>query len=474
MANNLELAPKIYQPQPGRQTEFLSSNADVVVYGGSAGSGKTYGLLLEPLRFFHLENVNALILRRTKAQLGLPGSIWPESQKIYGSLGFKANLTKMQYRFQKNSYLKFVGIQHESDIFNFQGSVSDFMGFDELTHFTEDQFWYLLGRVRSSGGKIKPYVRATCNPDNCWVFHLLEWWIDQKTGYPILERAGKLRWLLRLGNVNYWFNNEQAASQYVVAHKLDSRHHALSFTFIPATINDNQILLQNDPSYYAKLSQLKESEKMKLLYGCWLFKPEGKLFKLEWFKHFVIWPRQFKALLITCDTASSTKTANDYTVFQLWGLYEGKIYLLKQIRGKFTATQQLNLLTNMVITNKARYVSIERASTGFHLIAEIGKQTSVIVYEMVRSKDKYQRAYDVQEYVEKGYVLIDPNADYYAEYVSEITSFAPENKSKTTVHDDQVDPTVDAIDLLLVKKIGYNSDIKLKPRYKHLGDNQNA
>ena len=455
----------LYKPQPGKQTEFLASPADVAIYGGSAGSGKTYGLLLDPLRFFHLDNVNAVILRRTKTQLGLPGSIWAESQKIYGSLGCKPNLTKMQYKFAKNSYLKFAGIQYESDVNNFQGSVMDFLGFDELTHFSEEQFWYLLSRVRSSGAKMKPYVRATCNPENCWVFHLLSWWLDQNTGYPIPERAGKLRWLLRLGNANYWFSNKLAAEQYIQSHDIDERHEPLSFTFIPATINDNQILIKNDPSYYARLSQLKESEKIKLLYGCWLFKPEGKLFKAEWFQTFVIPPREIKVKLITCDTASSTKTANDYTVFQVWGVAEGKIYLLKQVRGRFTATEQLNLLINLIMTEKCRYASIERASTGFHLIDEIRKQTGVIVYEMVRNKDKYQRAYDEQEYVERGYVYLDANGDYYADFIGEVTGFSPENKNNTSIHDDQVDCLIDAIYLLLDQKIWYDANIELTPRY---------
>jgi len=364
-------------PQAGPQTHFLSSNADIAFGGGAAGSGKTYALLLEPLRFFHLDYINAAIFRRHREDLTLPGAVWTESQKVYSSLGFTPNLTKLQYQFSKNSYLKFSGLQYESDVLKWQGSQLDFLGIDEVTHLTEFQFWYLVGRLRSVSGQIKPYCRATCNPEKCWVWHLLEWWIDKATGYPIAKRAGKLRWLLRLQDVNYWFNSEKEAFVYIKEKKLSDKIRPLSVTFIPATINDNQILLKNDPSYYAKLSQLSEDEKQKLLYGRWFFAPKGKLFKPDWFQHFVIDPTKIDVVLIVADTASSTKSANDYTVFQVWVRSEGKIYLLKQIRGKFTASQQLILVVNLIIQTKAKYASIEKASTGFHLIEEITKKTGV-------------------------------------------------------------------------------------------------
>ena len=323
----------------------------------------------------------------------------------------------------------------------------------------------MVGRLRNARGTIKPYFRGTCNPDKGWLFRLVEWWIDPKTFYPIPERAGVLRWLVRESDVTYWFDSENQAWSWIKQNEIDERNAPQSFTFIPGTLNDNQILLKNDPSYYRKLASLPEELKQQMLYGRWFFEPKGKLFKPEWFQHFVIEPRKHDVVLITADTASSTKTANDYTVFQVWIRHEGKIYLLRQIRGKFTANEQLSLLTNLIINTQAKYVSIEKASTGFHLIQEIVKETGVLLLEMTRSKDKYNRAYDIQEYIERGYVYVNPTADYYADFISECANFAPENKSKIRIHDDQVDAMVDACYHLLIKKIGYNLNFKIKPTY---------
>jgi len=454
-------------PQKGAQTKFLASRANITIYGGAAGGGKTYALLLEPLRFFHLSNINAAIIRRERAHLMMPGSVWSESQKIYADIGFEPNLTNLEYTFgHGKSKLKFAGVQYENDVNKWQGAQLDFLGFDELTQFTEYQFWYLIGRLRSTSGKIRPYCRATCNPGKGWVFDLIKWWIDDKTLYPISERSGKLRWLIRLNDINHWFNGENDAIIYLRAHKIDDKIKPMSISFIPATLNDNQILIKNDPSYYAKLAQLPEDEREKLLFGRWLFTPKGNLFRTEWFKNFVIEPRDPEVILITTDTASSTKSANDYTVFQTWARKDGVIYLIDQLRGKYTANEQLTLLVNLIINKKARYVSIERASTGFHLINEIVRKTGVILLEMTRNKDKYTRAYEVQEFVERGYVFVNPESSYYSDFVAEHCAFAPENKNKYNFYDDQVDCTIDAIKHLIIDKIGYNTDEQLViPRY---------
>lgn len=110
---------------------------------------------------------------------------------------------------------------------------------------------------------MKPYIRATCNPDaDSWVAEFIEWWIDKDTGYPILERSGKIRWMVRLNEAIYWFDTKQEAVDAAVASGMDDDKASVmakSVTFISSTLKDNKILMKNDPGYmllYAAIARL--------------------------------------------------------------------------------------------------------------------------------------------------------------------------------------------------------------------------
>lgn len=446
-----------FQSQRGKQTDFMESDADIVIYGGAAGGGKTFGIILCPTYFFHLDGVNGAIFRREFTDLVKPGAIWGEAKKVYNQLGFKENNARMQYQFKPNSYLKFSGLQYDNSVYSWQGAQLDFLAFDELTHFSSFQFWYLVARMRSVSGKIKPYCRASCNPEPGWVYDLLKWWIDD-AGFPIPERSGVIRWFYRIGDEMRWFDSEEEARIDIKRHDL-KLHQPLSLTFIPATLNDNQILLKNNPGYYAALSQLPEDERSKLLDGCWLYRPQGKLFKARDFNHFVINPRDVDFRIVTVDTAASEKTSADYTVMQIWSRSENRIFLESQTRGRFDYNTQLNLLLNICNTQNIQYIILEEASTGVVLTQHMRNKVTIPMLTIKRTKSKYNRGYLTQGYVESGYVYLNPGADYFNDFISEISAFSPENKNKYNVHDDQVDCMMDAIEQLLINKIGQRNHV---------------
>src|SRR5271170_1350450 len=86
----------------------------------------------------------------------------------------------------------------------YDGQGAQVPGFDELTHSTKSQFFYMMSRNRSMCG-VRPYIRATCNPDaDSWVAEFISWWIDQETGLPIPERAGKVRYFIRVNDAVLW------------------------------------------------------------------------------------------------------------------------------------------------------------------------------------------------------------------------------------------------------------------------------
>lgn len=269
-------------PQAGPQTQFLSSKADIVVYGGAAGGGKSYAMLLEPLRHVRNPAFGAVIFRRTNPQVTQEGGLWDEAGRLYRQLGASSNQTYLQFTFPKGGTVRFAAMQYESNMFDWQGSQIALIGFDELTHFTERQFWYMMSRNRSVSG-VKPYIRATCNPDaDSWVARLIAWWINPDTGYAIPERSGVVRYFYRNGEKLDWFDSkaEAMASHPALAAVAEPK----SFTFIAATIHDNQVLIKADPTYLASLLALTLIDRERLLGGNWKIRPEaGKFFNRAWF-----------------------------------------------------------------------------------------------------------------------------------------------------------------------------------------------
>lgn len=271
---------EIIEPQEGFQVDFLSSPADIVIGGGAAGAGKTYALLLETLRNIHVSGFNAVCFRRTTPEITNSGGLWDTSEEIYIKTGATPKTSIRLWEWSKyNSSVKFSHLEHEKDIFGWQGSQICLLMFDELTHFSARQFWYLLSRNRSKCG-VKPYVRATCNPDpNSWVATLLEWWIDEDTGFPIKERIGVLRYFIRDKDRMVWGNTPEEVYEkapYLFPKNVEqAKQMVKSITFIDGKIYDNKKLLDKDPSYLANLLAQDEVERKKLLDGNWKVTSDG-------------------------------------------------------------------------------------------------------------------------------------------------------------------------------------------------------
>ncbi len=134
-----------------------------------------------------------------------------------------------------NSSIKLAHLERDDRTFKYDGSEIAYLSFDELTHFTEYQFFYLLSRNRTTCG-IKAYCRATCNPDSqSWVREFIDWYIDKK-GYAIESRCGVVRFFVRDSGETHWFDTkEEAKKKYPL---LPSS----SFTFINSSLKDNEEL----------------------------------------------------------------------------------------------------------------------------------------------------------------------------------------------------------------------------------------
>ena len=276
--------PKILKPQPGPQTAFLSTPANICVYGGAAGGGKSFGLLLTALRYKNVPGFGCTIFRRNFNQIFSQGGLWDESEEIYrGVRGADPRRNAGQWWFRDKtggivSSVKFAHIERDDDVHKWQGSQICYIGFDELTHFSEKTFFYMLSRNRSSCG-VEPFVRATCNPDaDSWVAKFIEWWIDPKTGYPIPSRSGKIRWFIRRNEALHWANTKQELWEKFNLVTDEERMEPRSVTFIMSKLEDNQELMRINPGYLANLKALSLIERERLLNGNWKIKAAAGLF----------------------------------------------------------------------------------------------------------------------------------------------------------------------------------------------------
>lgn len=270
------LGAEIIGPQRGPQERFLASPATVAFFGGGAGGGKSFALLLDALRYAALEPIRgyrAVIFRRVMPQIALPGGLWDESQTLYALANGDPNQTLHEWRWkQHNTSIKFAALQYDKDKLKWQGGQVAYIGFDEATHFSEEQFFYLFSRKRSKSGA-PTRIRGTCNPDaDSWVKRFLAPWVDEDYDGPGGHaKSGEIRWLLRDGSAIQWLE--------------PGEHHpdAVSVTFIASTIFDNPALLAADPSYVSTLKALPFVERQRLLYGDWSARNNGVLFKRHWF-----------------------------------------------------------------------------------------------------------------------------------------------------------------------------------------------
>ena len=272
--------PRIIKPQKGPQEKFLATSADICIYGGAAGGGKTFGLWMDPIRYLEVQGYNAVIFRKDYTQITSPGGLWETSQKIYSRVqgAYPLKTPKLRWTFKSGASVNFAHIGRDDEVQSWQGSQITYIGFDELTHFSEYAFFYMLSRNRTVCG-VRPYVRATCNPDvDSWVANFIKWWIDQDTGYPIPERSGKKRWMVRISDKVTWVDTREEGVRTALENGMSRAEAEImpkSVTFIASSLKDNKILMERDPSYRANLLSLPTVERERLLKGNWKIRPAG-------------------------------------------------------------------------------------------------------------------------------------------------------------------------------------------------------
>lgn len=234
----------VWTPQP-RQFDFMTRPEDEALYGGAAGGGKSDALVIEATRQVHIPHYKGLILRKTYPQLT---ELIDKSLKYYPIAFPKAryNASEHTWRFPSGAKVTFGSMQHSKDKLNYQGKAYDFIAFDELTHFTYDEYIYLSSRNRPNGAGTRCYIRSTANPGG-----IGHGWVKER----FITAADPMTTIWESVQVNHPDGRSE------------TKHR--SRIFVPSSVFDNKILLDNDPEYLTRLASLPEAERKALLYGDW-------------------------------------------------------------------------------------------------------------------------------------------------------------------------------------------------------------
>jgi len=223
----------IFKANEGPQEDFLAASETDVLYGGAAGGGKSYAMLVDPLRYAHRPAHRGLIIRRSMPELR---ELIDKSRELYPKAfpGCKYKEVEKLWNFPSGAKIEFGFLERDADVYRYQGQAYSWIGFDEITHLPTEFAWnYLASRLRTTDSEIVPYMRCTANPGGIGATWVKKRYIDPAPSYESF-----------------------------------TGHDGLSRKFIPARLQDNPFLA-HDGRYEKMLQALPPTQRQQLLDGNW-------------------------------------------------------------------------------------------------------------------------------------------------------------------------------------------------------------
>jgi len=222
-----------FMPNEGPQMDFLAAPEKDVLYGGAAGGGKSFAMLIDPLRSCHFKEHRALILRKSMPELR---ELIDKSRELYPRAfpGCKFREVEKLWNFPSGAKIEFGFLERDADVYRYQGQAYSWIGFDEITHLPTEFGWnYLASRLRTTNPQIKTYLRCTANPGGVGAQ-----WVKKR-----------------------YVNPEEPNNSF-------QGNDGLTRKFIPARLQDNPYLAE-DGDYEKMLLSLPPVQRKQLLEGNW-------------------------------------------------------------------------------------------------------------------------------------------------------------------------------------------------------------
>ena len=223
----------IFKANEGPQEDFLAAGETDVLYGGAAGGGKSYAMLVDPLRYAHRSAHRGLIIRRSMPELR---ELIDKSRELYPKAfpGCKYKEVEKLWNFPSGAKIEFGFLERDADVYRYQGQAYSWIGFDEITHLPTEFAWnYLASRLRTTDSEITCYMRCTANPGGVGATWVKKRYIDPSPPHESFEGSD-----------------------------------GLTRKFIPARLQDNPFLA-HDGNYEKMLRALPPTQRQQLLEGNW-------------------------------------------------------------------------------------------------------------------------------------------------------------------------------------------------------------
>lgn len=394
MHTALRLNKYIPHTPTAKQAAFLLLPQIEAFFGGAGGGGKSDALLMAALQYVDIPGYHAILFRRTFTELAKPESLMDRTFAWLSGTDAHWDGVTHSWRFPSGARLVFSHLETQKSVHQHQSAAYQFIGFDELTTFTEWMYRYLFTRLRRlEGVRIPLRMRSASNPG---------------------------------GEGHQWVKQ-----RFIVEGPQHGR------PFIPARMADNPYL--DAMEYRRSLAEADPVTRLQMEEGDWDASAEGEMFKRHWFRIVADWPRQAH-LVRSWDFASTALTPGtdpDWTVGTLMGAFDGQFWIIDMVRDRLSPGEVEALVRQTAARDGPRvdiWLEQEPGSSGKHVAHDYQRRVLVgyAVYPLHTTGSKVERAKPFSSATQAGNVFLVEGA-WHSAFFDEVPLFPG------GAHDDIVD-----------------------------------